>query len=547
MNPSDTETKSRVSGGPSRDVDLTIIGGGLAGLSLALQVRQACPGASIVVLERQTHPVPVAAHKVGESTVEIGAHYLDNILGLGEHLREQHLKKFGLRLFFGGHQKTGRRLSELDEIGARHPLPAPSYQLDRGILENHMGQLLAQRGIALLDGHVVRQLSLSEDGGRHRVTAQGPDRETQFLTRWVIDAGSRAGPLRRKLRSAQPSPLKNHSAWFRLEDRIDIETQETDEGWLSRCQPGRRWLSTNHFMGPGYWIWVIPLASGHTSVGVVADSSLHEFGELASYESTLAWIAANNPVASSILQPASKGLMDFMRLRNFAHDAKQLFSAKRWALTGEAGVFLDPFYSPGSDFIAISNTMITKLVEADLRGDSIRRLAPGMESIYRSFYRNSLLLYKDQYPGFGDFRLQSVKTTWDYIYYWGILAQLFFSGLVDEPAAIASASESLLKAQSLNLAQQQAFAKVAAGQGGEAPAGRFMDQCSIPCLVELNDALGQADHAPGQAVDRLRYGADLLESVALPMQQMLYSAANGRKRWESDVAANLGALANVAH
>ena len=29
---------------------------------------------------------------------------------------------------------------------------------------------------------------------------------------------------------------------------------------------------------------------------------------------------------------------------------------------GEAGAFLDPFYSPGSDFIAISNTLSTDLI-----------------------------------------------------------------------------------------------------------------------------------------------------------------------------------------
>ncbi len=43
---------------------------------------------------------PEAAHKVGESTVEIAAHYLRDILGLEEHLHTQHVRKFGLRMFF---------------------------------------------------------------------------------------------------------------------------------------------------------------------------------------------------------------------------------------------------------------------------------------------------------------------------------------------------------------------------------------------------------------------------------------------------------------
>src|SRR4051812_10235132 len=80
--------------------DAVILGGGLAGLSLALQLKQRLPALDVLVLERRAHPVPQAAHKVGESTVEIGAHYFSSILGLKEHLQEKQLKKFGFRFFF---------------------------------------------------------------------------------------------------------------------------------------------------------------------------------------------------------------------------------------------------------------------------------------------------------------------------------------------------------------------------------------------------------------------------------------------------------------
>jgi NADPH-dependent 2,4-dienoyl-CoA reductase/sulfur reductase-like enzyme len=68
--------------------DLLIMGGGLAGLSLAIQLRRELPALSVRVLERNRHPVPEAAFKVGESTVEIGAHYFDTVLGLKQHLDE---------------------------------------------------------------------------------------------------------------------------------------------------------------------------------------------------------------------------------------------------------------------------------------------------------------------------------------------------------------------------------------------------------------------------------------------------------------------------
>ena len=52
------------------------------------------------------------------------------------------------------------------------------------------------------------------------------------------------------------------------------------------------------------------------------------------------------------------------KVKDFSYGCEQVFSGDdRWCLTGEAGAFLDPFYSPGSDFIAIGNTFI------DRRGD----------------------------------------------------------------------------------------------------------------------------------------------------------------------------------
>src|SRR5689334_8247861 len=80
--------------------DVAILGGGLAGASLARQLQLEAPELRTLVVEKRQHPVREAAFKVGESSVEIGAHYFQKRLGLEPHLRSQQLEKLGLRYIF---------------------------------------------------------------------------------------------------------------------------------------------------------------------------------------------------------------------------------------------------------------------------------------------------------------------------------------------------------------------------------------------------------------------------------------------------------------
>jgi len=503
--------------------DVVIMGGGLAGLTLALQLKARFADIDVLVLERRTHPVPHAAHKVGESTVEIGAHYFSTVLGLKPHLDESQLRKFGFRFFFS----EGRRdIDRVTEIGASRFLSVPSYQLDRGIFENYLAEEAQRRGVRFVDGAIVRQIELVDDepgkaghvaaaavGAAHQLRYEHAGAMHVVNARWVVDACGRAGLLKRKLGLAQPNAHDANAVWFRIKGHIVLDDWSDDPAWRARCEPQARWLSTNHLVGAGYWVWLIPLASGSHSVGIVADPRIHPLATMDSFDKAMKWFEVYQPRLFDELDGRRDQLQDFAFFKGFSYGCRQVFSAQRWALTGEAGLFLDPFYSPGSDFIAISNTYITELVALDRAGRPLGAHAQLYDQLFHSFYDSTLALYTDQYPIFGDAEVLPVKVIWDYAFYWGVLAQFFFQGRVADLSAMASLREELALCQKLNLAVQALLREWSAVSHKRNPAV-MIDQASIPWFTELNRSLHDAlDDTQFRA--RLRQSALQLQALAL--------------------------------
>lgn len=442
------------------EFDIVICGGGLAGLTLARQLRRSHPALSILVAERTTRPLPDAAHKVGESSVELGSRYLEQI-GLRDYLVEHHLFKFGLRFFPGGGQRPLEQRSELGP--AREPI-VPSYQIDRGRFENDLRGMLVEDGVTLVEGVKASVVLLAPGEDLHEVELrpvrnprasavesnepEPTEAETgsrRIRCRWLIDATGRAALLRKRMKLTRGTRHPANASWFRVGGVVDITklVPESERSWHDVEWAPHRWRSTNHLMGPGYWAWIIPLSSGNTSIGVVVHDEHYGFDEIRTLDRTRAFLREHEPVLARALGDESAGqidgetgeytedhpVLDFGALRSYSHNVARSWSADRWAIVGEAGAFVDPLYSPGTDFIAFTNSFTEEMIRCDLEGGDLETRARELSALYRSIVSGGVDLYRDAADIYGHADALLAKVYWDNLAYWSYPCQFFIQEL----------------------------------------------------------------------------------------------------------------------
>ena len=402
--------------------DVIILGGGLAGLTLSIQLKRKKPDIKILVLERRKENAPKAAHKVGESTVELASYYYREIIGEKEYLEKHELPKYGLRFFFKSHTKEV--IESRVELGPRKWLYTPSHQLDRGTFENHLAARTQEYGTEFLLDAFVNDVEFGKEQSTVTYTHKGE--EVTATCRWVADATSRHSFLKRKLGFAKPMEHHINAVWWRLKGVIDITDWSDNEEWKNYPEVKLRYLSTVHFLDKGYWVWVIPLGTKNTSIGIVADPAVHPFETFDTYEKSLEWLKVNEPLCYKMLEPETPNKMDFKILKHFAHNSGRLYDGgMRWGVTGESGAFLDPFYSPGSDFIAMNNTWLSDLILRELGGEDVQFRSEIYEQTHLGLVESWIPIYQDKYLLMGNAQVMSTKILWDWAIYWAVPALLF--------------------------------------------------------------------------------------------------------------------------
>jgi len=190
-----------------------------------------------------------------------------------------------------------------------------------------------------------------------------------------------------------------------------------------------RSTATNHLVGPGWWAWVIPLKGGDVSIGVVFDQRFMSWPEGGSLGQRLKDFLMQHPVGREIMADAQWREGDVHWRKNLAYYSTT-FAGDGFALAGDAAAFLDPFYSPGMDWVSFTSWSSAQLILAQQRGeDLVPLLVRHNRDFARSYARWFAGIYKDKYEYIGDFELMRVAFQMDLgLYYLGVASQPFKFG-----------------------------------------------------------------------------------------------------------------------
>jgi len=405
--------------------DVAIVGGALAGGATAILLLRQAPQLRILLIEKSA----AFGRRVGEATVEVSGYFLGRVLGLTQHLNEAHLVKQGMRFWF--FNARAQSLPECSEIGGRYLSRVASYQVDRAVLDQEVLRRAQAMGAEVWRPASVSKIQLAA-GSDQTLEIRSGEQTGTVVARWVVDASGVAALLARQ--EGWWRPNKAHpttavwSRWTGVKDWDGLELAKKFPDWAMACH-GIRSTATNHLVGKGWWAWCIPLKGGDVSVGVVFDQRLVTWPENGSLGQRLKDFLIQHPVGREILADAQWREGDMHWRKNLPYYSTT-FAGDGFALVGDAAAFLDPFYSPGMDWISFTTSATAELILAQQRGEA---LAPLIARHNRDFARSYdcwfQAIYQDKYEYMGDFDLMRLAFLLDVgLYTLGVASQPFKRG-----------------------------------------------------------------------------------------------------------------------
>lgn len=328
------------------ECDVAIIGAGPAGAVAAANLARR--GWRVSVFERDHFP----RFSIGESLLPQSMQFLDEA-GLLECVRAK-----GFQVKDGAAFQHGPRAQALNFAEKSADGPAETFEVTRADFDETLAKGAADAGADVHFGAEITAFAPATDApARLTVTAEG-GAPREVSAHIVLDASGYGRTLARLLNLERPSTMPTRTALFRhVDDHISDDAFDR----------GKILISINPD-NPGVWYWLIPLAGGRSSIGVVgAHDDIMAAGD-DDDERLSSLVRASGRMGA--LLGAAQPVREVGRLTGYSASVSAL-SGPGWALLGNAAEFLDPVFSSGVTIALKSASLAADAAHRQLSGEDV--------------------------------------------------------------------------------------------------------------------------------------------------------------------------------
>ena len=198
-------------------------------------------------------------------------------------------------------------------------------------------------------------------------------------------------------------------------------------------------------------------------------------------------------------------------------------------MPGESGAFLDPLYSPGTDFIAMNNSWLSDLILRDLDGEDIEIRVSVFEQSHLALVDSWIPVYQNKYLLRGNTQIMVIKIFWDWATYWAVPAHLFANKALVNLRILKDlfAKDDYLgrKFGRLNNIMQDLFLEWLPFETATF-SNRYIDPFDLAFLRKFQEEI-EVQREPAELMEQIAINMNILEQLAVAIFRKVSTQVNG--------------------
>ena len=410
------------------EYDVIIMGAGFAGICQARHLQLNIPGIKIALIDPRPADRQDKDMKVGESMVELAALFVSRSLGLHDYMLEKHAPKQGLNFHWKKDPYASSSLDDYYHVWINRQVAINTFHLNRAVFERDVLQMVIKAGAKSIRGTVI-DVDLPVGDAPNSVYVRTAEGDMILNAKHVVDAAGRNFIIGRKRDNTisgkeNLSGLNNGSVWMRFRG---VDRTIFHDGYDPHASTTSRYYATNHWFGPGHWVWMIPTdtRSMELSVGMVYHHDVIASERINTREKFLNFLKANHKLLHDTI--SSGEVVDFVSWPQIAHRSKRMFSNDNWYVLGDAAYVFDGFYSYGTSTIALAAESITEIIRSKFAAEAAANEKCELYDKFNVAYAksvNAIITHHDKQ--LGNASAMSWRIYFEYMWWFGLHVPMYF-------------------------------------------------------------------------------------------------------------------------